>query len=415
MTREAAVLSVSNLSKKYCRDLGRSLWYGLGDVARELTLGGGSARAGSLRRGEFWALRDVSFELCAGESLAVVGANGAGKSTLLKILYGLIKPDAGRVRVAGRVGAMIELGTGFNPVLTGRENVRVGAALLGLPRAGADDLIGAVADFAGLEEFMDTPVQFYSSGMQARLSYAVAAHLRPDLLLVDEVLAVGDLAYQRKCFNHMRKYLDEGGTLVFVSHSPYHVQSICRRGILLEGGRLAFDGTAVECLDSHFGTQLRGESGDGANVERRAVVLDEDHPVAVESVAAEATGGGELRTGEEVRVTLRYRALRGTDALWGFSIWTGDQWVCVTGGLDTTPRRLAAGAGELRCRIPRLPLAAGSYWLKAAVIDPDTFQPLALLGWRDTPQPFDVAEDPTALKNTRTMVNQLTVLEVLWD
>jgi ABC-type polysaccharide/polyol phosphate transport system ATPase subunit len=413
LTREA-VLSVSNLSKKYCRDLGRSLWYGLGDVARELTLRGGDARAGSLRRGEFWALGDVSFELRAGESLAVVGANGAGKSTLLKILYGLIKPDAGRVRVAGRVGAMIELGTGFNPVLTGRENVRVGAALLGLPRRGTDDLTDAVAEFAGLEEFMDTPVQFYSSGMQARLSYAVAAHLRPDLLLVDEVLAVGDLAYQRKCFNHMRKYLDEGGSLVFVSHSPYHVQSICRRGILLEGGRLAFDGTAVECLDRYFGTQLRGDAG-GAGVERRAVVLDEDHPVAVESVTIEPAGGGELRTCEDVRVTLRYRALKSTEALWGFSVWTGDPWVCVTGGFDTTPRRLAAGAGELRCLVPRLPLAAGSYWLKAGLIDPVTFQPLALLGWRDTPQPFNVAEDPTALKNARAVVNQLTVLEVEWD
>jgi ABC-type polysaccharide/polyol phosphate transport system ATPase subunit len=412
LTRAAAVLSVSNLSKKYSRDLGRSLWYGLGDVARELTLFRGGARGGSLRRGEFWALHDVTFELRAGESLAVVGANGAGKSTLLKILYGLIKPDAGRVSVAGRVGAMIELGTGFNPVLTGRENVRFGAALLGLPRRRVDDLFDAVADFAGLEELMDTPVQFYSSGMQARLSYAVAAHLRPDLLLVDEVLAVGDVAYQRKCFNHMRNYLDEGGSLVFVSHSPYHVQSICRRGILLEGGRLAFDGTAVECLDRYFGTQLRGT---GAVVERRAVVLDEDHPVAVESVAAEPLGGGELRTGDDARVTLRYRALKSINALWGFSVWTGDQWVCVTGGFDTTPRRLAAGAGELRCRIPRLPLAAGSYWLKAAVIDAATFQPLALLGWRDAPQPFDVAEDPTALKNTRTMVNQLTVLDVEWD
>jgi hypothetical protein len=213
----------------------------------------------------------------------------------------------------------------------------------------------------------------------------------------------------------MRKYLDEGGSLVFVSHSPYHVQSICRRGILLEGGRLAFDGTAVECLDRYFGAQLHaGGNGDGV-VARRALNLDEDHPVAVEWVKAEPAGGGELRTGDDVFVTLGYRSLKSASALWGFSVWTGDQWVCVTGGFDTTPRRLAAGAGELRCRIPRLPLAAGSYWLKAAVIDPDTFQPLALLGWRDTPHPFNVAEDSTALKNTRTMVNQLTVLEVEWD
>ncbi|MCA1643805.1 MAG: ABC transporter ATP-binding protein, partial [Acidobacteria bacterium] len=328
MLKREPVLSVSHLSKRYCRELRRSLWYGLVDVARELSWRGGRAPAAVLRRGEFWALRDVSFELRAGESVAVVGANGAGKSTLLKVLYGLIKPDEGVVRVAGRVGAMIELGTGFNPVLTGRENVYVNAAVLGLTRRQVDLMMDGIADFAGLRELIDTPVQYFSSGMQARLSYAVAAHLNPEVLLVDEVLAVGDLAYQRKCFNHMRRYLDGGGSLVFVSHSPYHVQSICQRGILLEGGRLTFSGTAVECLDRYFENQQR--NGGAAAPGARPLVLDEDHPVAIEAFTAEAAGGGVIRTGDELRLTIRYRSLKNAEALWGFSVWTGDQWVCVT-------------------------------------------------------------------------------------
>ncbi len=413
MLTRAPVLSVSNLSKKYCRELRRSLWYGLGDMTRELFLRDASARASELRRGEFWALRDVSFDLGAGESLAVIGANGAGKSTLLKVLYGLIKPDAGSVRIRGRVGAMIELGTGFNPVLTGRENVRTGAAVLGLSRRRTDELMERIEEFSGLREFMDTPVQFYSSGMSARLSYAVAAHLNPELLLVDEVLAVGDISYQRKCFAHMRRYLDAGGSLIFVSHNPYQVQAVCARGVVLEGGRAAFQGTAVEALNHYYETQQRDARG-GAGVARKQE-LDEEHPVRIESVTPEPVRGGEARTGEDLRLTLRYRALESADVLWGFSVWTADQWVCVTGGFDTTPRTLRAGAGELVCTIPRLPLAAGSYWLKAAVIDPETRLPLALLGWRDAPQELTVRAHASEVSNARAVVNQLTVLDVEWS
>lgn len=415
LTRDAAtVLSVNGLSKKYCRDLRRSLWYGLGDIARELTRRKADERSARLRPSEFWALRDVSFKLERGDALAVVGANGAGKSTLLKILYGLFKPDAGSVRVAGRVGAMIELGTGFNPVLSGRENVQVNAAVLGFPRGRADELMDEIEEFAGLEGFLDTPVQYYSSGMQARLSYAVAAHLKPDVLLVDEVLAVGDTAYQRKCFAHMQRYLEAGGSLVFVSHSPYHVQSICRRGVLLEHGRMTYAGTAVETLNRYFETLNRVNGEDDAE---RALhpVLDEEHPVVIEDVRAESANGREIRTGADVTLVLKYRALADVKATWGFSVWTSDRWVCVTGGMDARARTLRAGAGELRCRVPRLPLAAGSYWLRAAVIDPQTMLPLALLGWRDAPRGLNVRTDASARANAAAAVNQLTVLDVEWE
>lgn len=406
------VLSVSHLSKKYCRELRRSLWYGLQDIARELNFVNRNEDSPELRRQEFWALRDISFQLRAGESLAVIGANGAGKSTLLKVLYGLVKPDAGNVRVNGNVQAIIELGTGFNPVLSGQENVYTNAAIHGLSRRQADLLMQKITDFAGLDEFMGTPVQYYSSGMRARLSFAVAAHLNPDVFLVDEVLAVGDLHYQRKCFSHMRKYLDAGGALIFVSQSPYQIQSICQRGILLENGQLTFSGTAVEAVNRYFETQYCNDKN--ASNGARAIALDEDHPVVIESISAEAAKGDVIRTGEDLRVRVKYQSLKRTDVLWGFNIWTRDQWICVTGAFGLTPRQLSPGSGELSCLIPHLPLAAGAYWLRGAIMDPITLQPIALLGLHEA-SPFTVLTYPSKVSNARAAANQLVVLDVEWE
>src|SRR5688572_9077508 len=208
------VLTVSDLSKRYSQSLRRSLAYAVRDFGRELwPWASGEPR---LRKGEFWALDGISFSLGRGEAMGIVGHNGAGKSTLLKALYGLIKPDRGEIRIRGRTEALIELGTGFNGLLSGRENVMVGAVLHGFDSGRARRLVDQVVDFAELAEFIDAPVQSYSSGMRARLAYALASQLEPDLLLVDEVLAVGDVTFQRKCFNHMRAYLDNGGALLFV-------------------------------------------------------------------------------------------------------------------------------------------------------------------------------------------------------
>jgi lipopolysaccharide transport system ATP-binding protein len=298
-------------------------------------------------------------------------------------------------------------------VLTGRENVYVNAATLGLPRREVAGMIDEIADFAGLEESMDTPVQFYSSGMQARLSYAVAARLDPDVLLVDEVLAVGDIAYQRKCFTHMLGYLDSGGSLVFVSHNPFQIQSACRRGVVLERGRLTFAGTAVEALNHYFET--RREDGAAPPDAARAATPDAERPVIIEGVSAEASGGGEVRTGEDLLVTLRYNSLRATEVLWGFNVYTADQWVCLTGAFDMRPRALRPGPGELRCRVPRLPLTAGPYMLRATINDAATLQPLALFGWQDAPLPFNVRSEPSLLGNGMASVNQLVTLDVVWE
>ena len=190
----------------------------------------------------FWALRDVSFTVQPGEAVGIVGHNGSGKSTLLKLLTGILKPTLGTLSVQGRVGALIEVGAGFHPDLTGRENVYLNGQILGLSRREIDARYDEIVQFAGLSTFMDTPVKRYSSGMYMRLGFSIAVAVEPDVLLIDEVLAVGDELFQRKCLKRMREFIAGGGIVLFVSHSMGQVQSLCSRTIWLDGGHLLFDG-----------------------------------------------------------------------------------------------------------------------------------------------------------------------------
>jgi len=189
-----------------------------------------------------WALEDVSFELAEGEALGIIGRNGAGKSTLLKILSRITEPTRGHADISGRVGALLEVGTGFHPELTGRENITLNGAILGMRRAEIDRKFDDIVTFAGVERFIDTPVKRYSTGMHARLAFAVAAHLEPDILIVDEVLAVGDAEFQRRCMGKMGQAARSGRTVLFVSHNMAAIESLCSRAIWLEAGRCAADG-----------------------------------------------------------------------------------------------------------------------------------------------------------------------------
>ncbi len=196
----------------------------------------------------FWALEDVSFEVKEGEVVGIIGRNGAGKSTLLKILSRITEPTRGRAEIFGRVGALLEVGTGFHPELTGRENIFLSGAILGMRKAEIARQFEAIVDFAEVEQFIDTPTKRYSSGMYTRLAFAVAAHLEPEILLVDEVLAVGDAAFQKKCLGKMEQVSGEGRTVFFVSHNTQAVRQLCTRGILLEHGRVAADGPTDSTL-----------------------------------------------------------------------------------------------------------------------------------------------------------------------
>jgi lipopolysaccharide transport system ATP-binding protein len=247
MNRQTAAISVNHLAKRY--RVNRPSFVGRDDLretlARRLTaplhwLRHGAPRAADQR--EFWALRDASFEVRPGEVLGVVGRNGAGKSTLLKILARVTEPTAGRARLRGRVGSLLEIGTGFHPDLSGRENIFMGGAILGMPRAEIKRRFDAIVDFAGVEAFLDAPVKRYSSGLRVRLGFAVAAHLDPEILLVDEVLAVGDAAFQQKCLGTMRDAAGGGRTVLFVSHNLAAVAELCTRCLALAGGRIIDDG-----------------------------------------------------------------------------------------------------------------------------------------------------------------------------
>lgn len=241
------VVKVENISKKFCRTLKRSLWYGVKDLGAELIGRGNSHKA--LRKDEFWALRDISFELGHGDSIGLIGPNGAGKTTLLRILNGLIKPDSGRVELNGRLQALIALGAGFNPVLTGRENVYVNGAVLGISKAELNKRFDEIVDFSGIEQFIDMPVQSYSSGMAVRLGFAVAAHLDPDILLVDEVLAVGDISFQAKCRKRIQQLFKKGVVVILVSHNMHAINHLCDRTIVLENSNIIFDGETSEAID----------------------------------------------------------------------------------------------------------------------------------------------------------------------
>lgn len=234
------VLSVENVSKKFCRNLRQSLFYGIQDITTEWV--GGQRRGDRLRRGEFWALKDVSFQLRRGEALGLVGANGAGKSTLLRIISGLIKPDTGKVRFRGRLAPLIALGAGFNPILTGRENIYANMAVLGLTSKQIEERFDAVVEFAEIGDAIDAPVQTYSSGMQARLGFACAIYTEPEILLVDEVLAVGDISFRSKCFRRMDSLRQKGTSIIMVNHNPDAILAICDSAVYLAKGKLVLAG-----------------------------------------------------------------------------------------------------------------------------------------------------------------------------
>lgn len=224
-------------------------------------------------RNSIWALRNISFEVKQGEVVGIIGGNGAGKSTLLKVLSRITDPTTGSVQMRGRVGSLLEVGTGFHPELSGRENVFLNGAILGMSRAQVTRQFDEIVDFAGVEKFLDTPVKRYSSGMYLRLAFAVAAHLEPEILLVDEVLAVGDAQFQNKCIGKMESVAQEGRTVLFVSHNMAAIRSLCSRGILLRGGQLAAHGDVNEITQEYFADLgLLGGDRDEADQDGRTVL-----------------------------------------------------------------------------------------------------------------------------------------------
>ncbi len=258
---------------------------------------------GRFRGTDVWALRDVSFTVEPGNAVGLVGRNGSGKTTLLRLLSGIVKPTSGRVAVGGRIGSLLELGAGFHPDLTGRENVYLNGSIYGLRRAAIREKLDEIVAFAGLEDFIDLPVRTYSSGMYMRLGFSIASHIEADVLLLDEVFAVGDEAFQRKCFGKIFEFKQRGGTIVFVSHDASAVERLCDRAVLLSEGRVAFDGPTHEAVVA-YRRLLAGEH----DPEERAAGLKEwgGDVARVENVRLLAADGerSQLLAGEPFAIAL---------------------------------------------------------------------------------------------------------------
>ncbi|HXH06723.1 MAG TPA: ABC transporter ATP-binding protein [Vicinamibacterales bacterium] len=338
-------------------------------------------RLGRRRRADgFWALRDVSFEVARGETFGIVGRNGAGKSTLLKLLSGITAPTEGRIVIRGRAAALIEVGSGFHPELTGRENIFLSGAILGMTRREIAAKLPRIVDFAGVAPFIDTPVKWYSSGMYVRLGFAIAAHLEPDVLLVDEVLAVGDAEFQRRCLDRILELVRQGTTIVFVSHDLTAVERLCRRAMLIEGGRVAAIGSPAEVVAAYH----RLLAGD--------VPAAPEHAGTIELAGLiwqPLRGGMSVATGEPLRLELRYLAPAPLARLvFEVTYYTADgRLPLAQARTDAAGVSVPAGAGVVEFVCPSLALAPGLYYVGATVREAGT---LRVLSWWDGGTMLDV-------------------------
>ena len=302
-------INIEGLSKKYHIGGPQKSYYRLTDQLTDMFIAP-FRRAGNLIRGQangaaelgetLWALKDISFQIKSGEVLGIIGRNGAGKSTLLKILSGITDPTEGFADIYGRVGSLLEVGTGFHPELTGRENIYLNGAILGMKKVEIASKLDEIVAFAEIDKFLDTPVKHYSSGMYVRLAFSVAAHLEPEILLVDEVLAVGDLAFQRKCLGKMDDVAQTGRTVIFVSHNMALLQTLCQRGIFLQQGTVHTDGTITEAVDAYL------QSLEQARTQDLSKRTDRKGRGTVRLVGAEAFNGSResssiLKTGQPAR------------------------------------------------------------------------------------------------------------------
>ena len=294
-----SLVVIRDLSKKFCRRLRLSLWYGVVDLGAELTGRKGDAK--ELRKDEFWAVENVSMELIRGETIGLIGPNGAGKTTLLRLLNGLIKPDRGRIEIHGRMQALIALGAGFNPILTGRENIFVNAAVLGIPKDEVGKRFDEIVQFSGMEEFIDTPVQNYSSGMAVRLGFAVAAHMNPDILLVDEVLAVGDEGFQSKCLNKIGELKRKGTGIILVSHNMHTISTYATSVVLMHKGTHIFFQNVSEGIGEYRKIFSSENVSDLEKISSGNKFI-EFHHVDVNK--------NEFSPGETLSITLKYKSIK---------------------------------------------------------------------------------------------------------
>jgi len=334
---------------------------------------------------QFWALRDVSFDVPLGRTVGIVGDNGSGKSTALKIISGILRPTSGGVHVSGRVSALLELGAGFHPDLTGRENVFLAGTILGMSQREMHRRFDDIVAFSELERFIDTPVKHYSSGMYMRLAFSVATSVDPDILLVDEVLAVGDSSFQKKCFDRIRSFQKAGKTIVIVSHDLASITEICSNAVWLHKGSLRAVGAANQIVSDYLeftslggedaGTRGHGDTEDSALSSQRSA-LDPEHPVRITKVELRGADGSPkvfFKTGEEMVISMHYVALNDAPkAAFGVTIARSDGTYCYATNMrsDGLPAIDLKEEGEVQISFNPLTLLPGTFFVHAVIFEP---------------------------------------------
>ena len=377
------VIRAEGLGKKYL--IGHETERERDPTLRDLlarTVTGFARSAGDMMRGrqllagdrieEFWALKDVSFEIKRGDVVGIIGSNGAGKSTLLKILSRITEPSAGRVEIRGRVASLLEVGTGFHPELTGRENIYLNGAILGMSRAEIRRKFDEIVAFAEVERFLDTPVKRYSSGMYVRLAFAVAAHLEPEILIVDEVLAVGDAEFQKRCLGKMSEVAGHGRTVLFVSHNMGAVTTLCKRGFALKGGSIYFDGKADACVEKYLTT---GRELQQDNIIRLPRSKSEKFYVdRIEILDNEGKALSRAKTWDLVIFRVVFHSPAATKAgavVVQLSSTGGTPIFNLSSEYNSICVPYQIGLNSVDCFVPKLPLSAGVYQIGCALYIPN--------------------------------------------
>lgn len=383
------VIRFENVSKEYKLGLTRtSLPSVVSGWVKNLAKSNTSSQA---EQKSFWALKDVDFELKKGESLALVGANGAGKTTILKHLANITKPTSGNISVDGQLSALIELGAGFHPDLTGRENIYLNGTILGLSRKEIDNHFDEILDFSELGHFIDTPVKRYSSGMVVRLGFSVASCIEPDILLVDEVLAVGDAAFQQKCMKRIRTLIDNGTSIIFVSHNFYLVQAACNRALYLEKGQIKFEGAVNEVIeiyeqDLHQARARKFQTSDSQSTEKSSVEGEDQLEItAVEVLNSDGTRPEYFSSNQTAQIRVNYQAYQsvGQVQMSIFLIRSDGLNCCMKRSfLDDFALDIKRGEGTITLNLDTLQLVSGTYFAEAWFLDKADSMIIATKGGR---------------------------------
>jgi len=357
-------IRVDNISKKYL--IGNTSSGSL----RE-TLVNAFSTGNKSKTEEFWALKDISFEVKRGEAIGIIGKNGAGKSTLLKVLSRITEPTKGRIEIEGRVSSLLEVGTGFHPELTGRENVFLNGTILGMKRQEIKDKFDEIVEFSGVAKFLDTPVKRYSSGMKVRLAFAVAAHLEPEILIIDEVLAVGDAEFQKKCLGKMKDVAGEGRTVLFVSHNMGAVKSLCTSAIMLKQGKIHHEGDVASVVTSYLGGEAqmsnKQEYGDKGQQIKEGVFLKRLQIHAKgKNIEAPMRYEDEL---EVETVIINHGCDKRLDATLQFKNEQGEIIFVSSSGIEFSDDIVINGEFSLKCTIPRCFLNSGNFFVNLLIVE----------------------------------------------